>query len=203
MVAPVHVAAGGRLAECWLRMLAQTSALEVENLRGDNQYRCELCRAMVDATRQLRLRALPPYLCLSLKRFVFDMRVRLATLQAARFRVLSTQLCQLGTGWSISTGSRLNLLSHVRESSLTVICVRPLQTMNKVKVSDKFRFPLELDLGAFLPPELAAHSSQYDLTAILIHKGPSASHGHYGALPPAHAMYCRPNRRPMVAPAFK
>lgn len=55
--------------------------------------------------------------------------------------------------------------------------------MNKVKVSDKFRFPLELDLGAYLPPELAAESAQYDLTAILIHKGPSASHGHYGAPP--------------------
>lgn len=54
------------------------SALEVEELRGDNQYRCDLCRCMVDATRQLRLRALPPYLCLSLKRFVFDLRVRLA-----------------------------------------------------------------------------------------------------------------------------
>lgn len=58
----------------------------------------------------------------------------------------------------------------------------PPQTMNKVKVSDKFRFPLELDLGAYLPPELAAASAQYDLTAILIHKGNSASHGHYGAL---------------------
>lgn len=64
--------------------------------------------------------------------------------------------------------------------------------MSKVKVSDKFQFPLELDLGAYLPPELAADSAQYDLTAILIHKGTSASHGHYGALPllPAPALCC-------------
>ena len=58
------------------------SALDVEELRGDNQYRCELCRGMVDATRQLCLRALPPYLCISLKRFVYDLRVRLANLLA-------------------------------------------------------------------------------------------------------------------------
>ena len=31
--------------------------------------------AQVDATRQLRLRALPPMLCLSLQRFVFDYNV--------------------------------------------------------------------------------------------------------------------------------
>ena len=55
---------------------AQMSALEVEHLTGDNQYACEHCGRKVDATRQLRLRTLPPYLCLSLKRFVFDLRVR-------------------------------------------------------------------------------------------------------------------------------
>ena len=58
-----------------------------------------------------------------------------------------------------------------------------LQTMTKVKASDKFRFPLELDLGAYLPHSLTGESAQYDLTAILIHKGTSASHGHYGARP--------------------
>lgn len=64
-----------RNPKTWLAPVAQMSALEVEELRGDNQYRCDLCRTMVDATRQLRLRQLPPYLCLSLKRFVFDLRV--------------------------------------------------------------------------------------------------------------------------------
>ena len=52
------------------------AALEAEELRGENQYRCEWCQAMVDATRQLRLEALPPYLCISLKRFVFNLRVQ-------------------------------------------------------------------------------------------------------------------------------
>ena len=30
----------------------------------------------MDATRQLRLRSVPPYLCLSLQRFVFDLKAR-------------------------------------------------------------------------------------------------------------------------------
>ena len=57
--------------------------------------------------------------------------------------------------------------------------------MSKVKANDKFRFPLELDLSAYLPPE-AQDGAVYDLSAILIHKGSSASHGHYGA-----RLHCR------------
>ena len=44
-------------------------------LTGDNQYWCEVCGAKVDATRQGALRALPPYLCLSLQRFYFKPEV--------------------------------------------------------------------------------------------------------------------------------
>lgn len=46
-------------------------------LEGDNQYHCEFCATKVDATRQMVLRKLPPYLCLQLQRFVFDYNVRL------------------------------------------------------------------------------------------------------------------------------
>ncbi|GAB4823725.1 hypothetical protein N2152v2_010771 [Parachlorella kessleri] len=49
-----------------------STLLAPEFLCGDNQYSCDFCAAKVDATRQLRLRALPPMLCLSLQRFVFD-----------------------------------------------------------------------------------------------------------------------------------
>lgn len=51
--------------------------LSAEELSGDNQYHCEFCGGKVDATRQLCLRQLPPYLCLSLQRFVFDMKVQM------------------------------------------------------------------------------------------------------------------------------
>ena len=52
-----------------------STLLAPEFLCGDNQYSCDFCVAKVDATRQLRLRALPPMLCLSLQRFVFDYNV--------------------------------------------------------------------------------------------------------------------------------
>lgn len=53
-------------------------ALAEERLEGGNQVSCERgCGgARRDAARQLVLRTCPPYLCLSLQRFVFDMRVR-------------------------------------------------------------------------------------------------------------------------------
>jgi ubiquitin carboxyl-terminal hydrolase 48 len=52
-------------------------ALAEERLEGDNQVACERgCGgARRDAARQLVLRSCPPYLCLSLQRFVFDMKV--------------------------------------------------------------------------------------------------------------------------------
>ena len=53
-------------------------------------------------------------------------------------------------------------------------------------MADKLSFPLALDLAPLLAAEAApgaapAEEQQYELAAILIHKGPSASHGHYGA----------------------
>ena len=77
--------------------------------------------------------------------------------------------------------------------------------MAKVKLGDKISFPLELsvddllnmdgmssgelphegswqDLDCNSPEKLGPASSRlYKLMAILIHKGTSASHGHYGA----------------------
>ena len=57
----------------------------------------------------------------------------------------------------------------------------------KVKASDKFMFPLSMDFGPFqsADSQVAAQSQMYDLHAILIHKGSSASQGHYGK-----ATYC-------------
>jgi len=55
-------------------------------------------------------------------------------------------------------------------------------------VADKLSFPLALDLAPLLAGEAGdaaapAGPQQYELAAILVHKGPSASHGHYGARP--------------------
>ena len=57
--------------------------------------------------------------------------------------------------------------------------------MAKVKVSDKFAFPLEVDMFPFLQPEATASPGcmTYELAGILVHKGGSASQGHYGGHP--------------------
>ncbi len=44
-------------------------------MEGDNQFFCTLCQKKTDAQRQMKLVSTPPYLCLSLQRFVFDMKV--------------------------------------------------------------------------------------------------------------------------------
>lgn len=59
--------------------------------------------------------------------------------------------------------------------------------MAKVKASDKLSFPLKLDLAPVLAVDSASQphgrpqqDTNYELMSILIHKGSSASHGHYG-----------------------
>eukprot|EP00967_Tisochrysis_lutea_P030358 scaffold35646_cov29-Tisochrysis_lutea.AAC.1 len=65
--------------------------------------------------------------------------------------------------------------------------------MNKAKASNKFAFPLELDMGLVMASvaQDTGHTrtvtgsdgqpvGMYDLAAVLIHKGASASRGHYG-----------------------
>ncbi|KAL4524346.1 hypothetical protein Ndes2437B_g05121 [Nannochloris sp. 'desiccata'] len=49
-----------------------TSLLSPEILDGENQFSCDRCAAKRDATRRLQVRTLPPMLCLSLQRFVYD-----------------------------------------------------------------------------------------------------------------------------------
>ena len=54
---------------------------------------------------------------------------------------------------------------------------------NRVKATDKFAFPLELKAAAVMgggDAEGEGADAVYDLEAILIHKGGSATHGHYG-----------------------
>lgn len=54
---------------------SQVAALAPDELVGDNQYFCDLCAAKSDADRRMRLRSLPPYLCLALQRFTYDHQV--------------------------------------------------------------------------------------------------------------------------------
>jgi Ubiquitin carboxyl-terminal hydrolase len=74
------------------------------------------------------------------------------------------------------------------------------QTFDKRKCNDKLSIPLTLDLQGLLAAagssmgaagmHAAGTSLQYELVAVLIHKGASASHGHYGALSVAVVFWC-------------
>jgi ubiquitin C-terminal hydrolase len=58
------------------RFLAwQATLLGAEHMEGDNQFFCSFCQKKTDARRQMKLAFMPPYLCVSLKRFVFDVKV--------------------------------------------------------------------------------------------------------------------------------
>lgn len=54
--------------------------------------------------------------------------------------------------------------------------------MQRVKVNDKFEFPLELNLSGFLDPESfeTSDTCEYELKSIIIHRG-GAYGGHYHA----------------------
>ena len=65
----------GRVKKRCAVFIEQETLLGAEELDGDNQYLCDTCGCKRNATRQMRLRSLPPFLCLSLQRFVFNMKV--------------------------------------------------------------------------------------------------------------------------------
>ena len=60
---------------------------------------------------------------------------------------------------------------------LNCFIIEFLQKLDRIKATDKFSFPLVLPANALIGTD---DSTLYDLQAILIHKGGSALHGHYG-----------------------
>jgi ubiquitin carboxyl-terminal hydrolase 48 len=51
--------------------------LSEEILQGDNQWTCESCQMLVDATHCTKLRSLPSVLNFQLKRFVYNTKVEI------------------------------------------------------------------------------------------------------------------------------
>ena len=62
--------------------------LSVEQLHGENQYNCELCKSRVDATHRIRLRTLPDVLNFQLKRYEFLPKVLCDIFSRALFFVV-------------------------------------------------------------------------------------------------------------------
>lgn len=48
---------------------------KAEQLSGDNQFECSNCKRKSDATREFRIKKLPPYLCLPIGRLYYDSKV--------------------------------------------------------------------------------------------------------------------------------
>ena len=68
-----------------------------EKLSGDNRYACDApaCGGLRrDATRATRLRSLPPFLNMQLKRFIFDTKARLACERRRRECSSTRVVCQ-------------------------------------------------------------------------------------------------------------
>ncbi|KAL0946674.1 hypothetical protein HGRIS_012863 [Hohenbuehelia grisea] len=64
--------------------------------------------------------------------------------------------------------------------------VYDLQTMERKKSKHAISFPTSINMAQFLGPSKAAHREtpapvNYELRGVLLHKGPSAYHGHYEA----------------------
>ena len=55
-----------------------------------------------------------------------------------------------------------------------------LKTLSKKKLTSSLQFPETMDLSEYLPA-LPKQDCIYDLQALLLHRGPSAYHGHYVA----------------------
>ena len=53
--------------------------------------------------------------------------------------------------------------------------------MNKKKLNQFLQYPEVLNLGAYMPPGTTDEDAIYDLQAVLMHRGPNASSGHYVA----------------------
>lgn len=98
----------------------------------------------------------------------------------------------------LSLGPEVHLSVSQSRTGLERLELSRLQKMAKVKATDKFSFPTSLNVKTLFGshsspgnPDAASHEEElYDLAAILFHKGPSASHGHYGTKPWLMLQYC-------------
>ncbi|EFJ43553.1 flagellar-specific protein Ssa14 [Volvox carteri f. nagariensis] len=133
--------------------------LHAESLTGDNRYRCEFCSDKVDALRHVRLRSLPPYLCLALQRFYFDPRTADKAKALDKF------------GFPLQLDFRQVLAAAATGNSEG----SPAAAGNPAAAA------AATAAAALEVPQYAAGTPLYELVGILIHKGSQASSGHYVA----------------------
>lgn len=59
--------------------------------------------------------------------------------------------------------------------------VYDLNTMERKKSKQAIAFPKTLDMDGFIKGSTSQSDNKYQLRGVLLHKGPSAYHGHYEA----------------------
>jgi hypothetical protein len=101
-------------------------------------------------------------------------------------KVTSIEEAGLLVRLSIACLSDRLMLFRIVGSSHLIVEGSNLQEDDKVKVTDKLSFPTSMDMQTLVPSAFQENgaNSQYELAAILIHKGRGAHQGHYGPPPP-------------------
>ncbi|PNH10262.1 Ubiquitin carboxyl-terminal hydrolase 26, partial [Tetrabaena socialis] len=155
------------------------SLLHPESLTGDNRYRCDFCHDKMDALRRVRLRSLPPYLCLALQRFYFDPRTadKAKALDKFRFPLRLDFTAVLAAAAAEGEGAGAPPAATPATAAAAAAAAAPGAPATRAAAAAAAAAAASLEVPAY-----ATGSPHYELVSILIHKGSQASSGHYGVV---------------------
>ncbi|RUS33615.1 hypothetical protein BC938DRAFT_470887 [Jimgerdemannia flammicorona] len=131
--------------------------LKPEMLEGANQYLCPTCRSMQDAERSIHLKSLPPVLNIQLLRFIYD----------------TTSL----TKKKIKRTVRFPKTVDMREFIDIDHCGDAAGKRKRPRTDDGYGDNSRVEDNE--TKDTSDDEFIYDLTAVLIHNGPSAYSGHF------------------------
>ncbi|KAG2448999.1 hypothetical protein HYH02_005753 [Chlamydomonas schloesseri] len=163
------------------------SLLHPESLSGDNRYLCDFCGTKVDALRRVRLRQLPPYLCLALQRFYFDPRTfdKAKALDKFAFPLtldFSQVLAEAAAAEQASAAGAAATMATEATADAGTAGVAEGGGAAPPKGTDAAAEAAAAAVVALETPSYPVEGSPlYELVGILIHKGSQAHSGHYVA----------------------
>ena len=133
--------------------------MEIEDMEGANQYRCDACQRLVDAEKIISITTPPEHLIVNLVRFKYDYKTH------TRSKILT----------EVDFNDYLEL--PIRASSYSSTCTEPRETTKMDVDGDT---PVFEEIGA--PDWMQAMSTVkvgYTLYGCVMHSGRSTDHGHY------------------------
>ena len=145
-----------------------------ETLTGANQYRCSACGRLVDATRRLSLRALPPVLTVHLLRFQYDIKTASKKKKHDAFsfpRTIDLQPFMTEPGEDKGEDSKDKGKGKSQDKD---------KEKGKEKEKDKKKGKTTTEDTQTKDEDAPKESNmKYELFAVLIHQGETANSGHY------------------------